>query len=260
LAAWASAISAGPANESGQAVVFEVVGNTNASLFAAGPAISPAGTLTYTPAADGNGTATITVRVRDDGGTANGGVDVSATQSFTITVTARPDVAAVVINRGDVQRSRVTEIAVTFDMVVDATLLATAFTLTRTSDGATVGAIGVTTAVQNGRTVATLTFAGANTEFGSLADGLWTLRVNASRVRGSNGALMAADYTAGLHRLFGDSDGDRDVDAADEQRFNAAYGKKIGQAGYVAYFDYDRDGRIGTKDRTQFRQRLGRRI
>ena len=50
------------------------------------------GTLTYTPAANANGVATVTVRLKDDGGTANGGVDTSGPQTFTITVTAVNDV------------------------------------------------------------------------------------------------------------------------------------------------------------------------
>ena len=44
------------------------------------------GTLTYTAAVDGNGTATVTVVLMDDGGTANGGVDTSAPQSFDVVV------------------------------------------------------------------------------------------------------------------------------------------------------------------------------
>jgi hypothetical protein len=84
---WATAISSGPANESGQTLTFQITGNTNASLFSAGPAISSAGTLSYTPAANGGGTATITVNLRDNGGTANGGVDTSAAQTFNITIT-----------------------------------------------------------------------------------------------------------------------------------------------------------------------------
>src|SRR5206468_546061 len=47
---------------------------------------SSAGVLTYTPAANQNGSATVTMALRDDGGTASGGVDQSATQSFVITV------------------------------------------------------------------------------------------------------------------------------------------------------------------------------
>ena len=43
------------------------------------------GTLTFTPAANSFGTATITVTVMDNGGTANGGVDMTSVQ-FTVTV------------------------------------------------------------------------------------------------------------------------------------------------------------------------------
>src|SRR6185369_8612470 len=78
---WATAISAGPADESGQTLTFQVTNNTNASLFSAGPAISSGGTLTYTPAANANGSATITINLKDNGGTANGGVDTSASQT-----------------------------------------------------------------------------------------------------------------------------------------------------------------------------------
>ncbi|MBV8516271.1 MAG: tandem-95 repeat protein [Acidobacteria bacterium] len=89
VANWATSISAGP-NESGQALTFHV-SNDNNALFSAQPAVSPSGTLTYTPAANANGTAIVTVYLQDDGGTANGGVDTSATQTFTITVNAVND-------------------------------------------------------------------------------------------------------------------------------------------------------------------------
>ena len=56
-------------------------------LFAVGPVISTGGTLTFTPAANGNGVAVVTVQARDNGGTANGGTNGSGAQSFTITVT-----------------------------------------------------------------------------------------------------------------------------------------------------------------------------
>src|SRR5205823_12620358 len=46
---WATAISAGSANESGQTVDF-VVNNDNNGLFSSQPAVSAAGTLSYTPA------------------------------------------------------------------------------------------------------------------------------------------------------------------------------------------------------------------
>jgi hypothetical protein len=87
---WATAISAGPADESSQTVSFNVTNNNNA-LFSAQPAVDASGTLTFTPAPNANGTATVSVAAHDDGGTANGGVDTSAAQTFTITVTAVND-------------------------------------------------------------------------------------------------------------------------------------------------------------------------
>src|SRR5207248_1089344 len=87
---WATAISAGPANEASQSVTFTSTNDNNA-LFSAQPSVAADGTLTFTPAANANGTATVTVTAHDDGGTANGGVDTSAAQTFTITVTAVND-------------------------------------------------------------------------------------------------------------------------------------------------------------------------
>ena len=92
---WATAISAGPANESAQALNF-IVTNNNTSLFTSQPAVSAAGTLTYTPSAN-TGTATVSVQVHDNGGTANGGVDTSAVQTFTITNTS-PNTAPTISN------------------------------------------------------------------------------------------------------------------------------------------------------------------
>jgi hypothetical protein len=86
VAAWATAISPGAANESSQSVTFTVSAD-NTGLFAVQPAVAPDGTLTYTPAADANGVATVTVTALDDGGTADGGTDTSAPRTFTLTVT-----------------------------------------------------------------------------------------------------------------------------------------------------------------------------
>jgi large repetitive protein len=101
---WATAISAGPANESGQTVSFNVTGNTNPTLFSAGPAISLSGVLTYTPAANQNGSATITVTLSDNGSNVAPNVNTSASQQFTITVNAVNDApVAQTKNGGNVQ-------------------------------------------------------------------------------------------------------------------------------------------------------------
>jgi len=88
---WATNISAGPLNEAGQTLTFMVTGNTNPTLFSAAPAISSSGTLTYTPAVNAFGTATIDIVLKDDGGTGNGGQDTSTPASFTITVNSVND-------------------------------------------------------------------------------------------------------------------------------------------------------------------------
>jgi hypothetical protein len=90
VAGWATAVSSGPANESSQSVSF-VVSSDNAALFAVQPAVAGDGKLTYRPAANANGAATVTVKAKDNGGTANGGVDTSAPQTFTVTVVAVND-------------------------------------------------------------------------------------------------------------------------------------------------------------------------
>jgi VCBS repeat-containing protein len=90
FAGWATAISAGPANESSQTVNFDVT-NSNNALFSTQPAVSAANVLTFTPTANANGSATVSVRAHDNGGTANNGIDTSAWQTFTITVTAIND-------------------------------------------------------------------------------------------------------------------------------------------------------------------------
>jgi len=90
VSGWATSLSAGPANEASQALDF-VMTNDNNGLFAVQPAVAANGTLSYTPAADAFGTAIVTVRVHDDGGTAGGGVDTSEPQTCTIAVTGVND-------------------------------------------------------------------------------------------------------------------------------------------------------------------------
>ena len=92
---WATAISPGPANEAGQTVGFTLVDQhpRRSSRPAANPRSPRDGTLTYTPATGAHGTTTVTITAVDDGGTANGGIDTSAAQTFTITITNLPPTA-----------------------------------------------------------------------------------------------------------------------------------------------------------------------
>ncbi len=90
VTAWATDISAGIPEESGQALSF-VLTNDNNGLFVDEPAITADGTLTFTPAPNANGSVVVTVLLKVDGGTANGGVDTSVAQTLTITVSAVND-------------------------------------------------------------------------------------------------------------------------------------------------------------------------
>ena len=87
---FATGISAGAANENTQTLTF-IVSNDNPGLFQAQPSINAQGDLIYRAADNANGSARVTVVLKDDGGVLNGGVDTSAAQSFTITVTAVND-------------------------------------------------------------------------------------------------------------------------------------------------------------------------
>ncbi len=92
-AAWAGAVDPGP-KETGQAVHFVLDQLSDPALFAVPPSLGPAGVLRFTPAADASGTATVRVRLVDDGGTSSGGTDTSAPVTLTITVTPVDDAPA----------------------------------------------------------------------------------------------------------------------------------------------------------------------
>jgi hypothetical protein len=170
---------------------------------------------------------------------------------FVIPAAAPPAVAATQVGDGSAQRSVVRSLAVTFSGQV--TFDAGAFALRR-ADGATVNPA-VAVAVVNGRTVATLTFSGANIESGSLADGRWTLTVVASKVHDAAQPTltMAADATAAFHRYFGDRDGDGDVDGTD---VNAIVPALFNPANYDPAFDFDGDADVDGTDVNAFVRRL----
>ncbi|MBX7103853.1 MAG: Ig-like domain repeat protein [Gemmataceae bacterium] len=165
-----------------------------------------------------------------------------------------PTVTSVVIGNGAVQRSIVRSISVTFDRVV--TLLPGAFELTLV--GGIAPTVSVMTSTVAGKTMATLTFGGTGIVAGSLADGVYSLRLVASKVVDAAlpGNVMAADRVDTFHRLYGDVDGDRDVDSTDYTAFRIAY---LATPVFTA-FDYDGNGTVDSLDFRQFSLRFGRRL
>src|SRR5262249_14469875 len=116
-----------------------------------------------------------------------------------------------------------------------------------------------------GKTVAVLTFAGSEFIGGSLADGNYTLTVRAERVHdrygreldGDGDGVAGGDGSVGFFRLFGDTDGDHDVDWQDRDFFRSTFGTSAGDVGYLWYLDFDGDGDVDGHDNGQFNRRFG---
>lgn len=190
--------------------------------------------------------------------------------NLTITTPPPRQIASVVANDGmSSQRSRVTSLTVTFNGQVNVPDPTSAFTLTRIGGG-TIGFTG-TSSTNGGITTVTLTnFTGAETDFGSLADGIYSLTAIASQITdpfgqaldGDNDGFAGGNYQIdgsqanGLFRYFGDTNGDGGVGGGDFGLFRGAFGTSSGQTGYVDYLDFDGGG-IGGSDFGQFRIRFG---
>jgi hypothetical protein len=137
-------------------------------------------------------------------------------------------------------------------------LAAGAFDLRSTVTNAAVQVV-ATAQLVNGKTVATLTFAGSGVVGGSLADGLYRLTVKGDRVRTAGTTTAATgDHATPLHRFFGDINGDRAFDRASRWMLYERLGTTRGSAAYMAEFDYDGDGDIDHRDEWQLLQRYGK--
>ena len=179
-----------------------------------------------------------------------------------VAVAGAPSVVGPVgINGDSAQRSRVTTLVVTFDQAVN--LGAGAFTLTRIGlpgGGASNGVIPnsqVTVTLRAGTTATyDLTFTGTGlVQSGSLADGIYQLRVNASAVTAqSGGQAMANDFATPstganrIARLFGDVTGDGQVDFSDFLAFDQSNGLSSGDPGFLKPVDVNNDGQIDFSD------------
>jgi large repetitive protein len=205
------------------------------------------GSFTYTPAAGYAGDDTFTYRAGD-------GLAPSDPATVTLHVASPPRVEGVQVNDGDVQRSMVAGLTVTFSEVV--TLAAGAFEIRGAAGDLTPATVTWTTQVVGGKTVAMLTFSGTDAIGGSLADDSYTLWVRADGVTGLAGP-MAADASFAFYRLFGDGNGDGVVDEDDLLAFASAYGTGSGGPGYQDYFDYNADGVIDEDDLLAFADRYG---
>ncbi len=194
----------------------------------------------------------------DDDGQRNGIiVDPGGPVIFT-----SPQIESMVVNAGlpgsSAQRSMVNRLAVAFSEVV--TIDKGAFELRRGGTSKAVDLKIVTSVVDN-RTVAHLTFKnGRDVTAGSLKDGTYRLTVRGDKVRDAEGNVLDGDgdslaggnYVDEFFRLFGDSDGDGDLDQVDRNAFQSAYGSRRGDADYLWYLDWNANGKVWKEDLALF--------
>ena len=215
----------------------------------------------------------VNVRVTDGSG-------ATFDKELTIFVRDLAEVASIQLNDGAVQRSVLTKLVVTFDTAVS--IDSPGAFVVRNRNTNTFAAIRIATATNSsGKTAATITFAsGANVNnrasanslvdgnyelqiYGSLITSIATgLKVDAAKTGNSSGSndVFGDQAIDRFFRLFGDIDGDRDVDALDNAQFKPTLNSTLVAKPtiYKAEFDFDGDGDIDALDNLRFRQNLNK--
>ncbi len=169
---------------------------------------------------------------------------------------------AVVVGEGLVSRSAVRSLTINFDsdVVYDAGAI-----VLETSGGTPVP---FTASIAPGVTTSqvVLTFPGNTGD--SLADGNYRVRIASTGVRdlaqnaldGNASGMAGGDSVDDFFRLYGDVDGDRDVDVADYGQFAGTLFKSSADAGFNSELDFDNDGDVDGQDFARFRAKLNSRL
>jgi hypothetical protein len=192
--------------------------------------------------------------------------------TFSATAVA-PVLTSIVAGDGTAQRSQVQQITLAFDRPVSLAAGAAQLALLNSGGSGTnddspptdaSAALGTPTTSDNGKTWV-YRFAGGNpfmqmsggNPTGSLIDGIYRLTVDPTKVTGG-GIALAAGASLTFHRLFGDINGSKGVNAADYNAFRGVFGKTSTDPAYNAAFDFDSNGSINAADYNQFRSRFGK--
>jgi hypothetical protein len=183
-----------------------------------------------------------------------------------------PEVESVVVNQGDVQRSIVDEVVVTFNALVQFDEVGGSPFVFQNLD--TLANVEYVSNVSNssGKTVVSFQFVpGASVlQRGSatptLADGNYALRMDGGRVNlagvsldGDSDGVGGGDYlfVDQFFRKFGDINANGVVELTDFARFRGVFGTTLGEPAYLDGFDSDGDGTIGLPDFADFRDNFG---
>ena len=206
----------------------------------------------------------IRVRSQDLGGN-------QVEKAIQLTVQDLPElVGSPQINDGNVQRSFVTNVSLTFEGPI--VITSGAFVVTSRATGLPVVTNYESTINELGQTMVTLNFVDATTR-GQVAlnDGYYELAVDGTKIRRGTAQLDANhDGVAGdtyrfgaveadrFYSLFGDVDGDAVVGVVEFGKFRNAFGKQAEDPGYSLMFDYNFNGAISIDDFGRFRDRFGK--
>jgi hypothetical protein len=200
------------------------------------------------------------------------GLSVSGTN--TVTAVAPPTLSSIAVNGGALQRSQVKSLTVTYDQTVN--LAAGAVTLVRLNSGGSGAndnspptnastALAAPTSNDGGKTwvytfapgSAFMQTSGGNPT-GSLVDGIYTVTVDPTKVTSTGSGLpMLIGGSQTFHRLFGDGNGDKNVNNADLGPFRNTFGRAVGDPAFNDVFDFDNSTAVNNVDFGQFRNRYG---
>ena len=193
--------------------------------------------------------------------------EFSFDKSLAIDVADLLEMDALVFDSGSGQMSSIREISVSFPELV--TIDSDAFSFTHRGSGNSIG-YNMSQSDATGKTVVTFSFVGAGVTHGSLDDGNYQMSIDGGKVQSNaSGAFLDGDSDGteggtltfgdqesdGFFRLFGDSDGDRDVDNVDLARFLNTYRESSESSDYNESMDYDLDGDVDNVDLANYLQR-----
>lgn len=251
-------------------------------------------TLTFTPA-DWDTAQTLVITGIEDGGAVDGTQDVDVEVSVDVGLSAseyhnvpvavvnvknEDNDAAAVARLEDVtfyntdagiedglsleqngQRSLIRHIQVVIDgtpTIPTGAVSGGTFALLNQTTSASVGLTVDSATVVGSRTIVVLSFTSGTDAGGSLVDGRYEFTTNGGSLFDADGSgALGGTQVLTFHRLFGDSDGDGDVDGRD--RVNLIRGFRGLDPRYVSVFDFNDNGNL-RDDLAEFFARYGRRI